>query len=237
MTKTIEDIYITSKQEMIDAVNALGILPLFSNTIKGFSIEERCAKEVYFSSSAGIWEWKGPVIQQTKSAYGKFFENKAVFVSPKFINDLANFKRNGFDFDARCDEGLVSYDTKYLYDLIASHYSVLSKQLKSEGGYVKPRKNDSVQWEARKGFDTQLTKLQKLGYITTTNFEYEMDKRGEFYGWGIARYATFENAFGKKFSNHVYDRSVEESYLRLFKQLKKILPHVEDNEIEYYLHH
>ena len=44
MTKTIEDIYITSKQEMIDAVNALGILPLFSNTIKGFSIEERCAK-------------------------------------------------------------------------------------------------------------------------------------------------------------------------------------------------
>ena len=45
------------------------------------------------------------------------------------------------------------------------------------------------------------------------------------------------NAFGKKFSNHVYDRSVEESYLRLFKQLKKILPHVEDNEIEYYLHH
>lgn len=48
MTKTIEDIYITSKQEMIDAVNALGILPLFSNTIKGFSIEERCAKEVYF---------------------------------------------------------------------------------------------------------------------------------------------------------------------------------------------
>ncbi len=191
MTKTIEDIYITSKQEMIDAVNALGILPLFSNTIKGFSIEERCAKEVYFSSSAGIWEWKGP----------------------------------------------VSYDTKYLYDLIASHYSVLSKQLKSEGGYVKPRKNDPIQWEARKGFDTQLTKLQKLGYITTTNFEYEMDKRGEFYGWGIARYATFENAFGKKFSNHVYDRSVEESYLRLFKQLKKILPHVEDNEIEYYLHH
>lgn len=133
MTKTIEDIYITSKQEMIDAVNASGILPLFSNTIKGFSIEERCAKEVYFSSSAGIWEWKGPVIQQTKSAYGKFFENKAVFVSPKFINDLANFKRDGFDFDARCDEGLVSYDTKYLYDLIASHYSVLSKQLKSEG--------------------------------------------------------------------------------------------------------
>ena len=63
------------------------------------------------------------------------------------------------------------------------------------------------------------------------------DKRGEFNGWGIARYATFENAFGKKFSNHVYDRSVEESYLRLFKQLKKILPHVEDNEIEYYLHH
>ena len=32
-------------------------------------------------------------------------------------------------------------------------------------------------------------------------------------------------------------RNSKDGYLRLFKQLKKILPHVEDNEIEYYLHH
>lgn len=233
--KTIEDIFIQSKQDMIDAVNALGILPLFPNTIKGFSILERCAKEVDMSAQVGIWDWKGPVIQETHSAYGKFFENKAVFISPKYYCDFANFRRDGYDYDARVDEGMASYDEQYLYGLIASHYSILSKQLKVEGGYNKPRKNDSIQWEARKGFDTQIAKLQRLGYVTITNFEYEMDKQGNFYGWGVARYATFENAFQKKFVNHVYDRTPEESYTRLVRHLKRILPHVAENEIDYFL--
>ncbi len=233
--KTIEDIYIQNKQDMIDAVNELGILPLFSNSIPGFSIEERCAPNVYFSDEEGVWEWKGPVIQQTKSAYGKFFENKAAFISPKFYCDFANYRRDGYDYDARCDEGMASYNERFLYELIDSHYSILSKQAKIEGGYIKPRKNELIQWEPRKGFDTQIAKLQRLGYITITNFEYEMDKKGNFYGWGIARYATFEKALGKKFTNHVYDRKPEESYQRLLKHLKKIIPYVEENEIEYFL--
>ena len=233
--KTIEDIFIRSEQDMVDAVNDLGILPLYPNTIKGFSILERCAKEVGFSAQVGIWDWKGPVIQQTHSAYGKFFENKAVFISPKYYCDYANFRRDGYDYDARVDEGMASYDEQYLYQLIAAHYSILSKQAKIEGGYNKPRKNDAIQWETRKGFDTQIAKLQRLGYITITNFEYEMDKHGNFYGWGVARYATFENAFQKKFTNHVYDKTPDASYARLLRHLKRILPNVAENEIEYFL--
>lgn len=233
--KTIEDIYIKSKQDMIDAVNAIGILPLFKNSIPGFSIEERCDPSVWFSDREGIWEWKGPVILETKSAYGKFFQNKVAFISDKFYCDFANFRRDGYDYEARCDEGLASYDEQYLYTLIASHYSVLSKQAKIEGGYLKPRKDELVQWEPRKGFDTQITKLQRLGYITITNFEYEMDKRGEFYGWGIARYATFENAFGKKFVNHVYEKTPNQSYERLKRHLKRVIPYVQENEIDYFM--
>ena len=102
--KTIEDMYITSKQDMIEAVQALGILPFFKNSIRGFSIEERCSPKVYFSSSEGVWEWKGPVIVHTGCAYGKFFEGKAAFVSSRWINDFANYKRDGYDFDARVDD-------------------------------------------------------------------------------------------------------------------------------------
>lgn len=233
--KTIEDIYIKTKDDMKEAVNALGILPLFSNSIAGFSIEERCDRSVFFSENEGIWEWKGPVIMETKSAYGKFFENKACFISEKFYCDFANYRRDGYDYDARVDEGMANYNEQYLYDLIASHYSILSKAAKAEGGYIKPKKNAMDQWEPRKGFAALITKLQRLGYITITNFEYEMDKKGNFYGWGIARYATFENAFGKKFVNHVYERTPEQSYQRLKRQLKRILPDVEENEIEYFL--
>jgi hypothetical protein len=62
------------------------------------------------------------------------------------------------------------------------------------------------------------------GYVVTSNFEYEMDKNGKFYGWGIARYSTPEAFFGKKFTSHVYDRSPEESRKRIIRHLKKILP-------------
>ncbi len=99
--KTIEDIDIKSKQDMIDAVNAIGILLLFKNSIPGFSIEERCDPSVWFSDREGIWEWKGPVILETKSAYGKFFQNKVTFVSGKFHCDFANFRRDGYDYEAR----------------------------------------------------------------------------------------------------------------------------------------
>ena len=37
---------------------------------------------------------------------------------------------------------------------------------------------------------------------------------------------------GKKFSNAVYKRTPEESYARVLKQLKKILPDAGESEIE-----
>lgn len=38
------------------------------------------------------------------------------------------------------------------------------------------------------------------GYVVTTNFEYATDKTGNPYGWGLARYATPEAAFGEAFT-------------------------------------
>ena len=60
------------------------------------------------------------------------------------------------------------------------------------------------------------------GYVLITDFDYETDKDGEFYGWGIARYATSEEWFGKNFAKHCYKRTPEESYERLFKQIRKL---------------
>ena len=231
----MKEFYIQTQQDLIDTVEELGFLPYFSHEIKGFSIEENCDPKVYFSDQPGIWEWKGPVIQATNCAYGKFFHKKAGFISKKWYPDFANYRRDGYDFDARVDEGLATYNEQYLYDIIASRHSILSKDAKVIGGYVKPKANGPDQWEPRKGFDTIITKLQMQGYIVTSNFEYEMDRNGNFYGWGIARYTTPEEFFGKRFRNHVYDRSPEESKKRIIRHLKKILPEASEAEIEYFL--
>lgn len=72
---------INSKSDLIAAINEYGFLPFFENTIDGFSIEEHITPDCWWHSATGewsAWEWKGPVIQETGCAYGKFFEKKPV---------------------------------------------------------------------------------------------------------------------------------------------------------------
>lgn len=230
------DFYIRTKEDLKQAVEDAGILPFFANSIPGFSVEENCDPAVYFGDQPGVWEWKGPVIQETGCAYGKFLSGKAVFISKKWICDFCNWRRDGYDFDARMEDGLANYKEQYLYSLVEKHHSALSKDLKIEGGYMKPLGMKNDDWQPRKGFDTTMTKLQMLGYVTTTDFEYEIDKNGKEYGWGIARYATFENRYGASFRKNVYRKTPEESYARILRHLKKILPDAQENEIEYLLH-
>ena len=57
------DFMIRTRQDLIDAVQRFGILPLFKNVIPGFSVEEHADPSVWFSENEGVWEWKGPVIR------------------------------------------------------------------------------------------------------------------------------------------------------------------------------
>ena len=103
---------IQTQKDLIEAVQSFGFIPLFRNSLPGFSVEEHVLPRVWFSGESGVWEWKGPVIQKTRCAYGKFFEKKAAFVSAEWFPDLANYRRDGYDFDARYDDGLASYGDK-----------------------------------------------------------------------------------------------------------------------------
>lgn len=232
---TLDDLYIETKQDLIEAIDSLGFLPYFSNTIPGFSIEEHVHLSIWFSAQEGVWEWKGPIIQETKCAYGKFLHKKAMFISKKWFIEFANMRRDGYDFDSRFEDGLATYNEQHLYNIISSHHSIRSKTAKALGGYTKPRKQFQESWTPRKGFDTTLTKLQMNCYVITSDFDYELDKNGQFYGWGVAKYATPENFYGKSFTNSVYKHSPEESKKRIYKHFHKIIPNVTDDQIEYFL--
>lgn len=222
-----DDFIIGSIEELIDAIDKFGFVPFFANEIKGFSIEEHIANGCWYDDSDEdfwpAWEWKGPVIRTMKCAYGKFLRGKAMYISPKWFADFANYRRDGYDFDARYDDGLASYYDKELYELLDAHAPIISKELKQIGGYGKGGK---------KGFDTMITRLQKQCYVITSDFKYATDKYGNEYGWGIAQYSTPERLMGKTFSNAVYKRSPEESYARVIKQFKKILPDAGEDEIK-----
>ncbi|MBP5605628.1 MAG: hypothetical protein J6X60_08815, partial [Ruminiclostridium sp.] len=219
------DFTIKSKKDLIKAINDYGFLPFFTNSIEGFSIEEHISPECWYHSDSGqfdAWEWKGSVIRETGCAYGKFFEHKTAYISREWFPDFANYRRDGYDFDARYDDGFARYSDKVLYDLIDQNAPVISKTLKKLGDYRKG---------GNKGFDTAITRLQSQCYVVVSDFLYMHDKNGLQYGWGVAEYSTPEKFIGKDFTDNVYRREPEESYDRIFSHLRKILPDASDEQI------
>lgn len=228
------DFRVRTKQDLIDAVREYGIVPYFSTSVPGFSLEEHCSPAVLFSDSGDdTWAWKGPVIQATGCAYGKFFEKKAAYVSREIFLDLANYRRDGYDFDSRYDDGLARFQDKQLYDLIDASAPVLSKVLRETGGYAY-----SGRWqktEGKKGFDTSVTRLQEQCYVIISDFVYTLDKNGNRRGWGVAEYSTPEKTMGEFFTDNVYRRTPEESYERLMEHLKKLFPRAQEKELKKFL--
>ena len=202
----INDIYIRTIEDLENAVRELGFLPFFANSLTGFSIEEHVDPGIWFTGRDGPWEWKGPVIE--------------------WFPDFANYRRDGYDFDARFEDGLVFHGDKVLHDLIDINAPILSKHLKHLGNYRKG---------GNKGFDTIINRLQSQGYVIISDFRYMLDKNGNEYGWGVAEYSTPEHFLGKPFTDRVYDRTPEESFGMLFEHFRQILPGADEDKIRRFL--
>lgn len=164
------------------------------------------------------WEWKGPVIRETGCAYGKFFEKKACYISREWFPDFANYRRDGYDFDSRYDDGLAPFRDKQLYDLVEGNAPIISKQLKQLGNYRK---------SGNKGFDTIINRLQSQCYVIISDFVYMKDKYGNPYGWGVAEYSTPEVFMADSFTDKVYQRPPEESYEKILKHFMKLFPNTD----------
>lgn len=215
---------IKSAEDIIKITEEIGFLPFFANNIEGFSIEENCPNELWFAPDKdGPWEWKGPIARDGRCVYGKFFANKAGFVSKEWFPILANYRRDGYDFDARYEDGLVSKKDKDVYDIVYKNGSVISKKIKSALNY---RKGENV------GFETVITRLQMQTYINTADFVYMKDKNGNEYGWGVAEYTTPEKMFGENYISNAYSEEPERSRERIYEHLLKILKISDNNALK-----
>ena len=213
-----------SADDLIATVEQYGFLPFFRNEIPGFSVEELCPPELWFADDAdGPWAWKGPAARSGKCLYGKLFNKKAGFVSREWIPDFANFRRDGYDFDARWDDGLASYKDKELYETIADEGRILSKRLKEVRNY---RKGGNT------GFETSITRLQMQSYVCIADFVYMQDKYGKPYGWGVAEYSAPEVIFGYDFITSAYREDPQKSRKRILRHLQLLLPAATEKQLE-----
>lgn len=215
---------IHNAMELEALVQQTGFLPFFSCTIPNFSIEEFTPSRYWFVEGVeGPWEWRMELARRGVVAYGKLFAKKAGLVSREWYPDLANYRRGGYDFDARYEDGLASHREKRVMDVLLREGPTLSKDLKRLAGFGSG---------GLKGFDTVMANLQMQTYVTVHSFEYAHDKYGRPYGWGVARYAVTEDVLGSDVTQGAYNRDPEESKARIIQHLGILCPEAFDDDLE-----
>ncbi len=207
--------------QLMNYIDEIGMLPLLNIGIEEWSADDVVDEECRYTAFPDggwewpLWEWKGSIIRETGCAYGKFFRQKAAFISMEWWPDFCNWRRSKNPYP---EEGSVE-DT--ILETLKHNGSMITRDLRKACGFIGPN--------MRSKFDSYLSRLQMAGRIVTEDFVYPHDKHGKQYGWGWSLLTTPENLFGKE-SCHT-ERTVEESRERIAGHLRKILPQASENDI------
>ncbi len=211
--------------ELTEYIDDLGFLPLFKNTIKGFSVEEMTAAEGWFGGipDEDPWQWREIIAAEGHLAYGKLFANRAGFLSREWYPIFATYRRNGYDFDSRYEDGLASYRAKRIMDVLEQADFLPSNEIKKMAGFGKG---------GEKGFEGVMTALQMQTYITVHSFRRRKNKKNEEYGWPVADFSISERVFGYDHVRSAYNLSQTEAKKRIIDRIKEKFPSASDTEIE-----
>lgn len=215
--------------EMEKLIDEIGFIPLFANSVKGFSVEEHTYMKNWWCGNETIdpWEWRRVLSKNPEIGYGKFFDRKAGFISKKWFPVFANYRRNGYDFDSLFDDGLASFRKKKIMDLFFSDdeqngQNVISYELKEKSGFSAG---------GEKNFEGVLSELQMQTYLLMCDFRRKTNRNGEPYGWHIAVFETPETKWGHNHVASMYKESADESYGKILRQMRSLCPYCSDKAI------
>lgn len=211
--------------ELSEFINEVGFLPLFKNSVKGFSVEEITASDSWWAGKPeeDPWEWREVIAAEGGIAYGKLFCNRAGFVSREWYPYFAAYRRDGYDFDSRYEDGLVSYRAKKVIEVLMETETLPSNQIKAIAGFGKG---------GEKGFEGVMTSLQMQTYITVRSFQKRSNKKNEEYGWPVGIYCLSEKLFGEDHVRSQYKLSSVEAKQRMVDQVMHKFPQAVMAEVE-----
>lgn len=218
---------IRSWYELIEYVEEVGFLPLFANEIPGFSAEEGVSPLFWWTGDPeqDPWVWRETIAASHLLAYGKFFDKKAGFISPEWLPYFVNARRNGYDFDARWEDGLANRREKSIMDLLTGkdqdgdmtfpNVQILSTDLKKKAGFGK---------KGEKNFPGIITGLQMQTYLVITDFRRRVSKKGMEYGMPVSILLPPEAVWGYEKVTAAYNESPGASWQRIYDRMKQLYP-------------
>lgn len=207
---------IKSAEQLIDVVNEIGFLPLFANELRGFSVEEKTVSRYWWTDhTRDPWRWRKILAASGKVVYGKFFGKRAGFISLEWLPYFANFRRDGYDFDARWEDEKAKFRSKRVMDVLPVGEKRFSYQLKQQAGFGKG---------GEKNFEGIVTELQMQTYLCVCDFQRRTNLRGEPYGWPVALYTMPETLWGYDAVTAAYSEPPEQSAQRIVGRLHDFAP-------------
>ena len=218
---------IRSWQELVSWVKEVGFLPLFANDAIGFSAEDHVSPDFWFTGDPeqDPWVWREIIAGNHEVAYGKFFNGRAGFVSPDWLPYFANFRRNGYDFDARWEDGIASRREKKIMDLLTDRdedgdmsfpdRKILSTQIKKMAGFGKG---------GEKNYPGIVTGLQQQFYLVISGFERRKNKKGQYYGMPVSILQPPEAIWGYDLVTSAYNEDPKVSWERIIEYAVRNFP-------------
>ncbi len=221
-------------QELVKWVDEVGFLPLFANEVEGFSAEEHVSPNYWWTGDRqqDPWEWREIIASSHQVAYGKFFDKKAGFISLKWLPYFANYRRDGYDFDSRWEDGRSSRREKLVMDLLTGRDpdgdmtfpddQILSTELKKKAGFGKT---------GEKNYPGIITGLQMQIYLVTADFHRRRNKRGQEYGMPVSVLLPPEAIWGYETVTSAYDEKPQESRQRIIDRVKELYTNADERGI------
>ena len=214
-----------SPEDLLEMVREVGFLPLFSNDIPGFSVEEHTPASDWWTDdpASDPWAWRQVLASNEYIAYGKFFDQKAGFISREWFPAFANYRRDGYDFEGFYEDGKMKNGAKKILDALELDENAVGLEMMS--GPI--RKKAGVE----KGFDGLLIELQMESFLLISRFQQKRNKRGVEYGWHLPSFMTPETKWSYDEVNSV-DESPEESWSRIMAQVRGFFPDAEEGKLK-----
>ncbi len=223
-----------SMEHLTELINEYGFFPFFISPIPGFSVIDATPGVWQHDGSDGPWQWKGPMLRDRNLAYGKFFNRKHGYISMEWFPHFWNYrstKNYAPDPDTAALDDIVA-------QTIAAEGHLNTKQILPAMGIPTGRRKrqadelvDQSGPAVKISLDPILGRLMMEVRIVTEDFDYDVDKHGHQYGWGIARYTTPELMFG----NIKASCSPEESYELMLEHLRRKFPNISDTQLKRFL--
>lgn len=206
-----------SPEQLIELLRTVGFLPLFSNSIPGFSVEEHVPASYWWTGEANDpWSWREVLAPHPEIAYGKFFNKKAGFIHKDWFPVFASYRRNGYDFDALCDDELAPYKWKNAMEQFFLDENMSGKVLPAS----------SIPQEAVKA------DLQMRTYLITISFAQKRTKKGKPFGLACGQLSTPETKWGYEFVTSQYSVPCESCLEKIMAHTIALYPSAEQKALQ-----